>query len=172
MASPVYARQDTQHAGSFASDTAVLSIGGTNTPLGIVTNLQISFAQQIARIYSITKTNGVTGVPVFYVGGRTQGQASISRVVGPQGGSVCDFYTKMGNVCSPQDLTFTLEAGCSGPAGSESSPGSGGSSTAASGKVTYNVKAAVLTNVGLRVGAQDMIVNEDMTMMFANLQCV
>ena len=156
----IYERQKTKHAGSFASDKAVLSIAGQTVTLGIVSNLQISFAQAISRIYSIAKVpSSGNNVPVFYVGGRTQGQVSMARVVGPQAEGVCEFYNKMGNVCDPQDMTFKLEAGCD--------PSSGGTKN-----VRYKVQDAVMTNVGLSVGSQDMIVNENMTMMFANMECL
>ena len=153
----IYARQKTSHGGSFASDTAVLSVAASaDTKLGIVSNFQASFAQSISRVYSVADTGGDAGtVPVFYVGGRTQGQLSLGRVVGPQGTALCAFYEKMGNVCSPEDLKFTLSAGC------DKTPLS----------VSYTAEAAVLTNVGIQVGSQDMIVNENLTMMFANLDC-
>lgn len=154
----IYERQKTSHGGSFASDTAVLSVAASaDTKLGIVSNFQASFAQAISRIYSVAATDGTPSgtVPVFYVGGRTQGQLSLGRVVGPQGSALCAFYEKMGNVCSPENLTFTLTAGC------DKSPL----------EVTYTAEAAVLTNVGIQVGSQDMIVNENLTMMFANLEC-
>lgn len=157
----IYERQQTKHAGSFASDTAILSVGGQTVTLGIVSSLQISFAQAISRIYSIGKVpNSGNKVPVFYVGGRTQGQVTMARVVGPQSAGVCNFYKTMGNVCDPKDLTFKLETGCKG--------GSGGGKK----KVQYKVEDAVMTNIGLSVGSQDMIVNENMTMMFANLECL
>ena len=160
----IYERQKTSHGGSFASDTAVLSVAGdAATKLGIVSNFQASFAQAISRIYSVAATDGTDAgtVPVFYVGGRTQGQLSLGRVVGPQGSALCAFYRKMGNVCSPEDLTFTLSAGS----------GTAGSTKCDPAKVDYTAEACVLTNVGIQVGSQDMIVNENLTMMFANLEC-
>ena len=38
-------------------------------------------------------------------------------------------------------------------------------------KVMYTIQAAVMTNMGVQVGSQDMIVNENVTLMFANLDC-
>ena len=161
----IYERQKTSHGGSFASDTAVLSVAGdANSKLGIVSNFQASFAQSISRIYSVADTDASVPagtVPVFYVGGRTQGQLSLGRVVGPQGSAWCAFYQKMGNVGSPEDLTFTLSTGS----------GTAGATKCDPAKVDYTAEAAVLTNVGIQVGSQDMIVNENLTMMFANLEC-
>ena len=177
----IYSRQRTGFGGSFASDLAALTIAGSLTPLGIVQNVQTQFSQQIARIYDVsnggtTGSDGADGgvVPVFYVGGRTQGQATIARVLGPQSGALCDFYAEMGNVCSPQDLTFTFTGGC-GPAGTGQTP-TQQLDTFAQGianysKSVYTIEAAVMTNLGIQVGSQDMIVNENISLMFANLTC-
>ena len=168
MATSVYSRQHTVHKGSFASDLAALTIAGSDTVLGIVQNVQVQFSQQIARIYDVSNGGTAGGstasgglVPVFYVGGRTQGQATIARVLGPQSGALCNFYAEMGNVCSPQDLNFSFSSGCGGD-----SPAAGQNSS-----VTYTIEAAVMTNLGIQVGSQDMIVNENISMMFANLMC-
>jgi len=191
----IYERQKTSFGGSFSSDQAALTIGGeSTTPLGIVQNVQLSFAQQIARIYDVSNgglSNQAAGpdqigagtVPVFYVGGRTQGQATIARVVGPQSGALCKFYQLMGSVCDPQDLTFTFEGGCPPNANPGNIPGvtpTGVAEIPASkafgfgprrNGVKYTVQAAVMTNLGISVGAQDMIVNENISLMFANLEC-
>lgn len=154
----VYSRQNTAWQGSFATDNAVLLAGGVL--LGIVQNMQIQFAQQVARIYDVTNGGGSgvavkNGAAVFYVGGRTNGQVTIARVLGPSGKqkNVGDFYSKFGDICNPTDLSFSFVAGCGEKAVT----------------TTYSVQAAVLTNIGITVAAQDMIINENLTMMFANL---
>jgi len=175
----VYSRQKTGFGGSFASDLAAMSISGSTTQLGIVQNFQMQFAQQIARIYDVSNggTAGSDGgfVPVFYVGGRTQGNATIARVLGPQSGALCDFYEMMGNVCSPQDLQFTFQGGC-GSQGTTGSPTkklplANAVGTEPFSSVKYTIEAAVMTNMGVSVGSQDMIVNENITLMFANMKC-
>ncbi len=163
----IYNRQQTAHEGSFSSDLAALSIAGdAAVGLGIVQNVQLSFSQSVARIYDVSNGGGKLGkaggapgniVPVYYVGGRTNGQGTLARVLGPSSATLCAFYEKMGDVCAPQNLTFTMSAQCSA-----ASTGS---------KVTYSVQDAVMTNMGVSIGAQDMIVNENVTLMFANLTC-
>jgi hypothetical protein len=181
----VYERQKSVFAGSFSSDLSAMSVAGSaQLKLGIVQNVQLSFAQQIARIYDVSNGGVATGaaggaVPVFYVGGRTQGQGTIARVIGPQSGALCDFYSAIGNVCQPQDLTFTFRGGCAPSAGGVGTDKSDvktlANSTAAglsnAESVGYTVVAAVMTNLGITVGSQDMIVNENITLMFANLTC-
>jgi hypothetical protein len=171
--SAVYERQKTGFAGSFASDIAAMTLAGTTQPLGIVQNVQLQFAQQIARIYDVGNQGGGGNVPVFYVGGRTQGQATIARVLGPQSGALCDFYAVIGNVCTPQDLQFTFAGGCLGEAGGTTSFTAINSATGNStfNSMTYSAIACVMTNLGVTVASQDMIVNENISLMFANLDC-
>lgn len=176
----IYQRQRTQFAGAFASDVAALTIGGNPAvALGIVQNVQVQFSQQVARIYDVS--NGGTAVaaggivPVFYVGGRTQGQGTIARVLGPKSGALCKFYNEMGNVCTPQDLVFTFQGGCEDPGKGKNAttvaPFKNAVGSANFSKVKYTVEAALITNLAISVGAQDMLVNENITFMFANLKC-
>lgn len=177
--SDIYSRQRTGFAGSFASDLAAMTLAGSLTPLGIVQSVNLGFSQQIARIYDIANggTAGAAGglVPVYYVGGRTQGQGSIARVIGPQSGALCDFYADMGNVCSPQDLTFTFQSGCgdeqSGNRPTQRLQNSNAVGNSGVSSAQYTVEGAVLTNVGISTDSNSMIVRENSTMMFANLRC-
>jgi hypothetical protein len=167
----IYSRQKTAYAGSFASDVAGLTIAGTTTALGIVQNVQVSYSQQVARIYDVSNGGaGATAVPVFYVGGRTQGQASIARVLGPQSSAICAFYESMGNVCSPQDLSFTFAGGCDTNGRTTARIGNAVGSTTIN-RVKYSITGAVMVNLAVGVGAQDMIVNESVALMFANMTC-
>ncbi len=186
--SAVYSRQQTVYGGSFASDLAALTIAGRrDLPLGIVQNVRLSYAQSVARIYDVSNGGGAipggsdgsgNGVPVFYVGGRTNGQGSIARVLGPQSGALCEFYRSMGSVCSPQDLSFTFRGGCSpqvttdnDTARTETADLGNAAGTAQLTAVKYSIQGALMTNLGITVGAQDMIVNENIDLMFANLEC-
>lgn len=171
----IYQRQRTVYAGTFSSDTAAMTFAGLTTPLGIVQNVQVTFAQNTARIYDVSNGGaaGVIGgnaVPVYYVGGRTQGNAAIGRVIGPQSGALCKFYETIGNVCTPQDLTFTLRGGCDQttpqPRQSANAVGVGPTTSA-----TYQLQGCVMTNMGFNITSQDMIVNEQISLMFANLTC-
>lgn len=151
MADGIYARQKTNHAGSFASDTAVLAADG-GPELGIVQNVQVQFAQAIARVYAINqKSTGVADV--YYVGGRTNGQWTIARIIGPDSAALGQFYTDFGDVCKPKNLTFTFTAKCDGDGA----------------KTVYGCESSVLNNVGISVQANDMLINENCSAIFANL---
>ena len=181
MANDVYSRQRTEFKGSFASDMASMSLAGTGTPLGIVQSMTLTFGQQIARIYDVS--NGGSGgqaggkVPIFYVGGRTQGQASIARILGPSSGTLTAFYKELGNVCSPQDLAFTFRAGCGALEGTRATKLAetvGESQFFGNGQYNstkYTLIASVMTNLQVNVASTDMLVNESVTLMFANLEC-
>lgn len=180
----VYTRQNSGWAGSFASDIVALSIAGNaKIALGIVQNVNVTFAQNISRIYDVSNggNSSVSGkVPVFYVGGRTQGNATIGRVIGPKSGDICSFYEVMGNVCAPQDLTFTFSGGCGyGQASAinagttstaTSSFGTGNSATGVN-TVAYVLEGCVSTQLGITVNSNDMIINENVQLMFVNMSC-
>jgi hypothetical protein len=173
--SDIYARQRTVHSGSFPSDQAALTLAGTPIPLGIVQSAQVQFAQAVSRIYDVGNGGlafaGSGKVPVYYVGGRTQGQGQFSRVMGPQSGAICEFYSVMGNVCSPQDLTLTFQAGCgtNGAARLVSNSDAFGNQGVA--RVAYTLNSVVMTSMGIRVDSQSMIVNDDVSIIFANMAC-
>jgi hypothetical protein len=156
-----------------------MTIAGSTTALGIVQNVQLNFSQQVARIYDVSNGGSASGaggfVPVFYVGGRTQGNASIARVLGPQSGALCAFYQELGNICSPQDLTFTFSGGC-GPAGQGANATaplefSNAVGAAEANTVKYSIQASTMVGLTVGVAANDMIVNENIALMFANLVC-
>lgn len=155
----VYSNQKTAWTGSFSSETAALSVE-KSVELGIVQNVQITYSQQIARVYDVSNAGGGGKVPVYYIGGRTNGQITIARILGPSSKGLTDFYTKMGSVCTPQNLSFTFKAGCGG---STAGP------LASGGTTTYTAEHAVMVNIGISVAAQDMVVNENVSLMFANL---
>jgi hypothetical protein len=166
----VYSRGGHEFKGSFSADAAkvvfagggVLEAGG----IGLLTQgLNVSYQQQISRIYEIGSQN------TYYVGGRTQGSANMERVFGPRVMTAA-FYKKYGDVCAAGDNTidFSLEAGCEQP----------GSFTGASGlvhgaafaKQGFTLHNCVITSMGFSVRAQDMIINEQVQMMFAHMDYV
>lgn len=147
--SDVFNRNVSTLGGVFTSDAAKLTLRGN---LGVlVQQLQFTYAQTITRLYEVGGEN------IYYVGGRTQGQMNINRVIGPKG-SVCALYQQYGDVCSAKQNVVSLaltETDCS----------------VGASKSTYSMKNCVITQVGVAVAAQDMILNENTTMMFSSLEC-
>ncbi len=147
----IFERASTDLAGAFAADQGKLSFGaGVSTAL--VQNANIGFMQSITRLYEIGKEQGTSRS--YYVGGRAQGTVGVARVLGPSS-LMAAFYTKFGDVCNAKGNTLALtfdQLNCAG------------------GSVSYDCKGAILTQIGISLGAQDMIVNENSQLMFTALE--
>ena len=134
--------------GGFRADLLTVSIAGRPVDGFLVQNVQFSYSQQVTMLYEIGSSN------VYYVGGRAQGTATLSRIAGPaQFGA--DFIRLYNDVCSPEDISF---AGRSGACGNSNV-----------GAVRYNLVDAVLTTVSVSVTAQDVVINEQLQFIFADL---
>ncbi len=103
--------------------------------------------QQITRLYEIGTRN------VFYVGGRTQGQLTLARVVGPRS-LLSAFYQTYGDVCNAltNTMTFSMANRCNATNG------------------TYTAKFCVLQSIGVNVGAGDMVIGEQSSCIFSSLE--
>ena len=123
---------------------------GDNTDL-LVQQVAIQYAQNINRLWEVGSAN------TYFIAGRTQGTCSLKRVLGHNGVST-SFIQQYGDVCNMagNTLSFDFQAGCT--------PGSAGSV----GNMTCS--GAVINSLAYSVAAADMIINEDMTMMFARLE--
>jgi hypothetical protein len=150
----VYSRASQNLADIIPVDAAKIAFsagGGNSFGVGMLTqNVQINYQQMINRLYEIGTNN------TYFVGGRTQGQIAIGRVIGPRAVQVA-FYTKYGNMCNAQtnNINLTTSGGCAG---------------AASQGSKFSMKFCVITNLGVSVGAQDMMVNEQLQMLYVSLE--
>jgi hypothetical protein len=166
MAQPIFTRQDTQLNGVFSSDKAKLQFSeGVNGVL--VQGMNFTYSQQVTRLYEIGSADG-TGqgaaanaggqkTNVYYVGGRTQGQLQLNRVIGPKA-TIKQLYEEYGDVCKACDNNIELvlnEVDCCDGGGSAN--------------CTYICKFCVLVQVGVSLQAQDMIINEQSQIMFSGL---
>ncbi len=159
----IYGRFSNAFGGAFAADSARLTFaGGADSLVGagaasaggvglLTQNLSFSYQQLVSRLYEIG-TNYA-----FYVSGRTQGSLSIGRVLGPRPVSMA-FYQKYGSVCfaATNILTLGMATACTSPATSNSNYG-------------WKMSFCVITSISVSVNAQDMLVNEQLQMMFAAL---
>lgn len=148
----LFSRNVSTLGGVFTSDRAKLFLQGALAIL--VQRLNFNYSQTITRLYEVGGPN------IYYVGGRTQGQLSISRVVGPSG-TVAQLYAQYGNVCNaPQNqIHFALqETDCRT------------SGAIASRATNYDMLNCVITSVAIGVESQGMIISEDTTMTFSSLE--
>lgn len=115
----------------------------------LVQQVSIQYAQNINRLWEVGSSK------VFFIAGRTQGTINIKRVIGGKG-IAGNFVQQYGDVCNMagNHITFALEAGC----------------TNASGVGTLTASACVINSVAYSVAAADMIINEDLSLMFARLE--
>ena len=146
--------------GVFSSQKAGITAGGT-VDLGVVSQVQINYSQNVSRIFDLNRA-GIGGggkVPMYYVGGRSEGRATLGRIVGPKG-SGCGFYTNYGDLCNIQpNLQLTFK-------------GSGASIVGCKGKSTkYTMTRPLAISIGISQNAQDTIINENVQFMFADLEC-
>lgn len=148
MANDIYGRNAATLAGIFTADNARLTLQGNLSVL--VQQMRVNYTQNIARLYEVGSTN------MYYIGGRTQGQMAIDRVIGPAS-TVINFYNTYGDVCKSigRNITFTLDT---------SSCNQNGTNT------TMTITNSVITSVSLGVGAQDMIISDNTTLIYTSLQ--
>jgi hypothetical protein len=145
MATDVFSR-DVSYGGAFSADGAAVTF--TNFGAGLlVQNISYVYQQAITRLYEVGSSD------IYLVAGRTQGQVTLARVLGP---SVLmpAFYTQYGNVCNAagNSLTFTAQMGCGSQGGGQVQ--------------TVGINHAVISQLGGSVSAQDMVINETLAMMF------
>lgn len=145
-----------KHKGGFRADKLTMTIDDIAVPGMLFQNVQFSFSQQVSFLYEIgggTDLGGGRGQEnVYYVGGRAQGSASIGRVIGP-GLAQTKLIERYGDICSPGMIAFRASSGCQSGAG-----------------LNYRLMDAVLTTVAVSVGAQDIVINEQVQFMYADLQ--
>ena len=137
------------------------SAAGGAFHMGVVTNIQINFSQQVSRIYDLNKDNFVDDKSaMYYVGGRSEGRATFGRLIGPKAGkSGCDFYKDYGDICAIGDKTLTLTF-----------TGSGNKDCLGQGS-KYTLSAPILISIGITQNAQDTMINENAQFMFADMEC-
>lgn len=136
---------------TFASDPGIL---GTTGGVGLLTQqLSFNYQQQITRIYEIGTNLS------FYVAGRTQGSLSVGRTLGPRKIAVA-FYKKYGSVCNAatNHLDIEMATGCN-VVGENS----------AQQNYSFSMKFCVIMSIGVSINAQDMMINEQLQVMFASL---
>lgn len=153
------------HRGSFRADQMAITFNGNPVQGMILQQIQFNFNQQVSMLYEIGSNN------IYYVGGRAQGTASIARIIGPS--AVAGLLLgSFGDICNPQDLGLEVRGGCADTTPGLDTPALGGAAGvafASGGGETYTLEDAILVGVGGSIGAQDIVFNEQLQFMFANL---
>jgi len=155
----IYSRTAADFAGSFSADAASIAFSSLGAGalvgggVGLVTqNLSFNYSQQITTLYEIGSNKK------FLIAGRTQGQAAIGRLLGPRPVQL-EFYRKFGNVCNAASNTidFRAQTGCQSGV------------SLSGGAYAFSLRGCAIQNISVSVAATDMIVNEQLSMMFCSL---
>lgn len=156
--SDIFGRNSDAFGGSFAADAARVTFAsdpgilGTSGGVGLMTqNLAFSYLQQVNRLFEVGTNFS------FYIAGRTQGNMSLGRILGPRPVSL-GFYTKYASVCNAatNHLDLQMSAGCA-QVGSFNQ------------NYAFSMKYCVLISIAVSVAAMDMMINEQLAVMFASL---
>lgn len=150
MAKDVFNREVNLGTPLAAESTRLLIAGLTDEDM-LAQNVRVEYKQNVNRLWEVGSSKQ------FFIAGRTEGTMSVGRVVGGKGVSGA-FIAKYGDVCNiaSNHITLKLDAGCG--------------STSDKGSITAS--GVVISSVAYSVQAQDMIINEEITMMFARLSNV
>ena len=131
---------------AFKSEDVQIAFSGVTVGM-LVQSLNVGYQQQINRLWELGSQKQ------YYIAGRSGGNFSIAKLAGPSG-STNTFIAQYGNVCNAvsNTIAFTYGGGwCTG--------GTSGSLT---------LHHAVIENVGFVVSSADMIVNQNITGMYAS----
>jgi hypothetical protein len=187
----VFGRQDQVLRGGLSSDAMFMSwpqlaaVGGGGVGM-LVQNLGIDYSQPIRRIFEIgpgvIPTLGPGGTPdggsipatgcdtaedsmtsrclrrtqpTYYIIGRPEGRFQMGRFVGPQVIGEC-FIRTYGSACAPNIMSLTGKAGCS-------------ATDPSAKRMTWLMSGVVINNLSMNVTAQEMIIQESLSAMFAGL---
>jgi hypothetical protein len=114
----------------------------------LVQNFSAQYQQNVNRLYE------VGSFKTYFIAGRTQGTMQIKRIIGGKGVGA-GFIKQFANVCNiaGNHFTISLNAGC----------------TDSSNLGSLSFEGVVITSIAYSVAAQDMIINEDFTLLFAKL---
>lgn len=137
--------------GAMRAQDVELNIDGTTQGL-LCQQAQLSFTQQVNALYELGSED------LYYVLGRSNGQASIGRVVGPTSLSG-DVITSFGDPCEEHKLSLSATSCTLSNRGTAPT-------------TTYTCSGAILTSVGATVTSRDVVVNEQMGFIFSDLDMV
>lgn len=124
----------------------------------LVQNIQVAYQRQVTRFWALGSQSQ------YFIEGRTEGNATLGRIVGPQG-LIDDLVEVLADLCTIQERAVTLTAsersGCTAWRNSNTN-------TPAS--LALTLWGVVSTGVSFGADAQQFIVNSAVNLMFASLR--
>ena len=115
----------------------------------LLQSVVIQYQQRITRLWELGSAK------TYFFAGRTEGTIQAKRIIGAKNASLA-FIKQFGDVCNMagNHLTITMDAGCTSPVNQ--------------GALTCS--GCVINGVSYSVQAQEMIINEDVHIMYARLE--
>ncbi len=115
----------------------------------LLQNVTLQYQQNITRLWEVGSSK------TYFFAGRTQGQITAKRIIGARNAALA-FVQQFGDVCNmaKNHLTLMLDAGCEG----------------AEARGTLKASGCVIQSVAYSIAAADMVINEDITLLFARLE--
>lgn len=156
----ILGRAESQLAGAFSADAGSLSFGGLTGANGgaglLVQNMGLQYRQQVNNLFEVGSSRR------YYVAGRTQGSLTLARIVGPVGLQT-SFYSTYGDVCRAMGRVISLGVGVGCLSGDEAV-------AEAASSLSLDVYNPVITDFGVATAAADMLINENLQMLFGMLK--
>lgn len=155
---------DSDLGGVFKGNKFTMVVAGTgiNGPVdfegALVQNLQINYQRQITRFWALGSSKQ------YFIEGRTEGQSTLGRIVGPQG-IIDQLVDVLADLCDIRNRHITVTANerseCVGWNNNSNSTPSG---------MSLTMWGAVSTGVSFGADAQQFVINSAVNIMFASLR--
>lgn len=155
----VLGRADSPFNGAFSAEGSELffgdAAGGIDGKGNLVQGMNVQYQQPVSTLFEVGSNFR------YYVVGRTSGQMSMEKILGPAASTEA-LLTRLGNPClgGSRALNLTLRGvGCT-------------EAVAAGGAVRLRADACVATGLGFGLNAQDLLLRESVQIMFGQLSRV
>lgn len=154
----IFETVDQTVGGAFTAENCSLDLGD-GVAGAIVQRVQFNIERPINFVYEIA-AKPKAEQKVYYVGGRRRGQATFERIVGGSK-TFSAFVEKYGPLCAEKgdDITLTATGQCA----------IGGKAEVPSQTTSYKLKTPKITGLGASVSAQDIVIVENVQMVFLDL---
>jgi len=148
------AGQGSGFGGAFRANAAniVFTVGSGSGAIDLnkvlTTRVSANYSQAVNRVYDLQSDNA------YYVMGRTNGNGAMAAIFGPKGQTVLA-YEVMSDPCNQVKLSINYASATCEDTNQRGS---------------RSLTGVVLQNVGFDVNSQDMMINENLTFLFATMQ--
>jgi hypothetical protein len=126
----------------------------------LVQNLQLNYQRQITRFWALGTQKQ------YYIEGRTEGQGTLARIVGPQG-LIDELVEVLSNLCTLNDRNLTLTANSNVPGECVGWKGANGDYPRV---LSISLWGAISTGISFGADAQQFVINSSLALMFTSLR--